>query len=146
MKTINLISILVFSLFQATWSSSALNNMKDTCELTPLKAGVKLLIDSSIADTGIINSNEIVIGILKSEHKNASEFYYKTDILNQLDIEEYKRKLRNNNLKDIVVYHLWHRSAFEKPNCNARGNPGGKCFDMWINIKTKKKLIELMWQ
>jgi hypothetical protein len=146
MKTIILISVLVFSFGHAGWASSAVNNMKDTCELTPEKVGVKPLIDSLKADTAIVKSIEIVIGILKSEHENASEYYYKTDSLNQLDIDEYTRKIRNSNLKDIIVFHLWHMSAFEKPHCHAIGNPGGKCRDIWINSKTKKKLNELMWE
>ena len=45
-----------------------------------------------------------------------------------------------------VVFHLWHKSAFEPQNAHMLGNPGGKCRDVWYDLESGKVTQTLFWQ
>ena len=43
----------------------------------------------------------------------------------------------------ILVFHLWHKSAFTRENIGSPGNPGGKCRDVLYD--TKKHRVTQTW-
>ena len=46
----------------------------------------------------------------------------------------------------LLVFHLWHESAFEPRHQNAIGNPGGKCRDVHYDVRKGKATESLLWQ
>jgi hypothetical protein len=46
----------------------------------------------------------------------------------------------------LVVFHLWHESAFLPENRGAAGNPGGKCRDVWYDPENRSVVKVLWWQ
>jgi hypothetical protein len=46
----------------------------------------------------------------------------------------------------VVVLHLWHEAAFYPENASMQGNPGGKCRDMWYDVRRRAITKELFWQ
>jgi hypothetical protein len=46
----------------------------------------------------------------------------------------------------VVVFHLWHRSAWEPENRGATGNPGGKCRDIRYDPARGRVVEILFWQ
>lgn len=46
----------------------------------------------------------------------------------------------------VLVFHLWHESAFLPENRNVAGNPGGKCRNVWYDVKQNKVIEALFWQ
>jgi hypothetical protein len=46
----------------------------------------------------------------------------------------------------ILVFHLWHVSAFEPQNQNMAGNPGGECRDVEYDTAQHKVTSTLFWQ
>ena len=45
-----------------------------------------------------------------------------------------------------VVFHLWHRSAWEPGNRGVPGNPGGKCRDVRFDPSRGQVVETLFWQ
>ncbi len=45
-----------------------------------------------------------------------------------------------------VVFHLWHKSAFESQNMNVVGNPGGKNRDVFYDLRSASVTNMLFWQ
>lgn len=64
-----------------------------------------------------------VIEKLKEDGENPDDFYAK--------FEESK----NSN---EIIFHLWHKDAFKPENRGIRGNPGGKCRDVYYDVIQKK--------
>jgi hypothetical protein len=46
----------------------------------------------------------------------------------------------------VVVFHLWHRSAFDPENRGGHGNPGGKCRDVYFDPSRGEAIRTLFWQ
>jgi hypothetical protein len=68
---------------------------------------------------------------LKDRKENPKEFYANVEA-------------KNNG--DVLVFHLWHQSAFDPKNRNVPGNPGGKCRDAFFDTKQGKVTDVLFWQ
>jgi hypothetical protein len=45
-----------------------------------------------------------------------------------------------------LIFHLWHESAFLPENRDVRGNPGGRCRDVYYDPAQKKVVKTLWWQ
>ncbi len=74
--------------------------------------------------------HEALKAIQKSQ-KNPQEFYIQFEM---------------NNSRTELIFHLWHESAFLQKNRNITGNPGGKCKDVYYNLKQKKVTKTYFWQ
>jgi hypothetical protein len=46
----------------------------------------------------------------------------------------------------ILIFHLWHESAFEPQNRGVAGNPGGKCRDVQYDGRQRRVTQSLFWQ
>jgi hypothetical protein len=46
----------------------------------------------------------------------------------------------------VIIFHLWHITAFAPENEHARGNPGGKCRDIRYDRLTGETSDSLFWQ
>lgn len=46
----------------------------------------------------------------------------------------------------LLVFHLWHRSAWEPENRGVVGNPGGKCRDVYFDPRRGEVTKVLFWQ
>ncbi len=47
---------------------------------------------------------------------------------------------------DVLIFHLWHQSAFAPENANVVGNPGGKCRDAYYDKASGTVSKTLFWQ
>ena len=48
--------------------------------------------------------------------------------------------------ESVVVFQLWHESAFEPENCNSVGNPGGLCRDVHVDRESGQIVATYFWQ
>lgn len=46
----------------------------------------------------------------------------------------------------VLIFHLWHQSAFEPDNRHVAGNPGGKCRDVHYDVARREVTATLFWQ
>jgi hypothetical protein len=46
----------------------------------------------------------------------------------------------------VLVFHLWHKSAFEQQNRHVLGNPGGQCRDVYYDPARQEVTKTLFWQ
>jgi hypothetical protein len=46
----------------------------------------------------------------------------------------------------LLVFHLWHASAFAPENRGVKGNPGGKCRDVEYDTKQNKVTQTRAWR
>jgi hypothetical protein len=60
--------------------------------------------------------------------------------------EEFQADVEPKEDGQILLFHLWHESAFEPRNRNVVGNPGGKCRDVRYDVKQRKVTQTLFWQ
>ncbi len=60
--------------------------------------------------------------------------------------EEFYADVETGEDGQVMVFHLWHESAFEPENRNVSGNPGGKCRDMRYDVGQRKVMQTLFWQ
>lgn len=60
--------------------------------------------------------------------------------------EEFYAEVETKEDGQIIVFHLWHESAFEPQFRNVVGNPGGKCRDMRYDVGQRKVTQTLFWQ
>jgi hypothetical protein len=60
--------------------------------------------------------------------------------------EEFLAEVEVNRVDGVMVFHLWHRSAWDPENQGARGNPGGKCRDVYFDPRRGKVIQTLFWQ
>ena len=59
---------------------------------------------------------------------------------------EFYAEVEPNENGQIVIFHLWHESAFEPRNRGVVGNPGGKCRDVRYDVGQRKVVQTLFWQ
>jgi hypothetical protein len=62
------------------------------------------------------------------------------------DPREFYAGVEAKNNGDLLVFHLWHQSAFHPKNRDVPGNPGGKCRDAFFDTKKGKVADVLFWQ
>ncbi|HBO97159.1 MAG TPA: hypothetical protein DE315_06275 [Candidatus Omnitrophica bacterium] len=62
------------------------------------------------------------------------------------DPKEFYAQVEPKDSSRLLVFHLWHRSAFEPQNIGMLGNPGGKCRDVWYDMDSRKATKTLFWQ
>ena len=60
--------------------------------------------------------------------------------------EEFFAEVDAGSADGIVVFHLWHRSAWNPENRGVVGNPGGKCRDVYYDAKRGEVIRTLFWQ
>ncbi len=60
--------------------------------------------------------------------------------------KEFSADVESKDEGKILVFHLWHESAFEPQNRHAVGNPGGKCRDVKYDVTRCKVTKTLFWQ
>jgi hypothetical protein len=60
--------------------------------------------------------------------------------------EEFHADVERKEDGQILIFHLWHESAFEPQNSNVVGNPGGKCRDVQYDVRQRKVTQTLFWQ
>ena len=64
----------------------------------------------------------------------------------QDDPNEFYVTLEPHGPGPVVVFHLWHRSAFYPENANVDGNPGGQSIDLWYDLQRRAITRRLAWQ
>ena len=74
---------------------------------------------------------ETIIIELKRDREEPADFY--------ASIEPYKNS-------KTLIFHLWHKSAFNKENRRLNGNPGGKCRDFYYDPGANRVTKKLFWQ
>jgi hypothetical protein len=62
------------------------------------------------------------------------------------DPNEFYVTLEPRAFGTVVIFHLWHRSAFYPENAQFDGNPGGKCLDVWYDLERQAITRRLVWQ
>jgi hypothetical protein len=60
--------------------------------------------------------------------------------------EEFFAEVEPEAGGQVLVFHVWHESAFEPRNRGAVGNPGGKCRDMKYDVRERRVTQTLFWQ
>jgi hypothetical protein len=60
--------------------------------------------------------------------------------------EEFYADVEPKEEGQILLFHLWHESAFESRNRNVPGNPGGKCRDVRYDVRQRKVMQTQFWQ
>ena len=60
--------------------------------------------------------------------------------------KEFFAEVDSENDGRVLVFHLWHQSAFEPQYAVTAGNPGGKCRDVRFDTETGKVTDTLWWQ
>jgi hypothetical protein len=60
--------------------------------------------------------------------------------------EEFHARVETKEADNILVFNLWHESAFAKRDGLVAGNPGGKCRNVYYDRKTKQVTQMLFWQ
>jgi hypothetical protein len=60
--------------------------------------------------------------------------------------EEIFAEIEARHSDGMVIFHLWHRSAWEPVNRGVSGNPGGKCRDVRFDPSRGKVVETLFWQ
>ena len=60
--------------------------------------------------------------------------------------EEFFAEVEVRRADGVVVFHLWHRSAWDPENQGACGNPGGKCRDVYFDPRLGEVIQTLFWQ
>jgi len=98
-------------------------NINWSDNMTPESVGAKLLIKTTNFPQAY---QEAIKAVIKKLDK-PEEFYVKIE--------------KKGN---ILIFHLWHKIAFEGPI--TPGNPGGKCRDIYYDLKLKKITKILFWQ
>ena len=73
----------------------------------------------------------IVAEDLIEENENPDEFYATVE------------PARSSN---GLIFHLWHQDAFKEENKGVIGNPGGKCRDVYYDIKQQRARELGLWQ
>ena len=62
------------------------------------------------------------------------------------DPREFFAEVTPENGRHVLVFHLWHESAFESQSVAAVGNPGGKCRDVTYDIESRQVTQTLLWK
>ena len=62
------------------------------------------------------------------------------------DPQEFSCEAEEENGGRVLVFHLWHASAFLPENRGVLGNPGGKCRDVWYDVRRGRITETLYWQ
>jgi hypothetical protein len=62
------------------------------------------------------------------------------------DPKEFFAEVGSENDGRVLVFHLWHLSAFEPQYKLWVGNPGGKCRDVMYDAEARKVTQTLFWQ
>jgi hypothetical protein len=62
------------------------------------------------------------------------------------DPKEFFAAIDSESGGRVLVFHLWHTSAFEPQNVNVPGNPGGKCRNVIYDTESHKVTRTLFWQ
>jgi hypothetical protein len=60
--------------------------------------------------------------------------------------EEFYVNVEPKEEGQVLIFHLWHESAFEPRNHNVPGNPGGKCRDARYDVRQRKVTQISFWQ
>jgi hypothetical protein len=60
--------------------------------------------------------------------------------------EEFFAEIEVARGDGVVVFHLWHRSAWDPENRGVVGNPGGKCRDLYFDPRRGEVIQTLFWQ
>jgi hypothetical protein len=60
--------------------------------------------------------------------------------------EEFLAEVEVSGANGMLVFHLWHRSAWKPENRGAVGNPGGKCRDVYFDLRRGEVTHTLFWQ
>jgi hypothetical protein len=60
--------------------------------------------------------------------------------------EEFFAEVEVTPGNGVVVFHLWHRSAWDPVNRGVVGNPGGKCRDVHFDPRSGEVIQTLFWQ
>jgi hypothetical protein len=66
------------------------------------------------------------------------------------DPKEFFAEISSESGGQVLVFHLWHTSAFtpenNPPNGIVLGNPGGKCRNVYYDTKARRVTETLFWQ
>ena len=60
--------------------------------------------------------------------------------------EDFFAEVEVRRSDGMIVFHLWHRSAFEPGNRGVFGNPGGKCRDVRFDSRRGQVVKIRFWQ
>jgi hypothetical protein len=60
--------------------------------------------------------------------------------------KEFRAEIEEKEEGKVLVFHLWHDSAFMPENKRVIGNPGGKCRDIVYDVRNRKASQSLFWQ
>jgi hypothetical protein len=59
---------------------------------------------------------------------------------------EFFAEVEPRRADEVVIFHLWHRSAWQPENRGVLGNPCGKCRDVRFDLRRGQVLETLFWQ
>lgn len=64
----------------------------------------------------------------------------------QEEPKEFRAEIEEKEEGEVLVFHLWHDSAYSPENDRVIGNPGGKCRDIIYDVKTSEASRSMLWQ
>lgn len=60
--------------------------------------------------------------------------------------KEFRVRVEEKHGGKVLVFRLWHDSAFTPENERFIGNPGGRCRDIEYDVESRKASQSLYWQ
>jgi hypothetical protein len=88
----------------------------------------------------------VSIDAFPAEYQEAAQAVAKSLVENDESVEEFYADVEPKEDGRILLFHLWHESAFEPRNRNVVGNPGGKCRDVRYDVRQRRVTQTLFWQ
>jgi hypothetical protein len=83
---------------------------------------------------------------MSSEHRTAATSVAQYLSQKGENPKEFFANVESSSDGNVLVFHLWHQSAFEPQYRGADGNPGGKNRDVWFDVTAGKVVKMLYWQ
>jgi hypothetical protein len=88
----------------------------------------------------------VKVDAFAAEHREAVRTVAASLAENGEKAEEFYADVEPKAGGRILLFHLWHESAFEPQNRDAPGNPGGKCRDVEYDVRQRRVSQSLFWQ
>jgi hypothetical protein len=80
------------------------------------------------------------------EHRNAAQTVAEELIKDGVNPDAFYATIEPTQSARVLIFHLWHKDAFQEENQGVNGNPGGKCRDFYYNVKRQRVTWKAFWQ